>query len=271
MSEFLVFAGTTEGRKLIELLESAGAGVSACVATEYGRELLPEGVRVLASRMDTAEMTTLLATLRMDCVIDATHPYADQVSKNIEAACAATGTRRIRLLRPSEEAAGCVQVRDAGQAAGVLCATKGKVLLTTGSKDLEIFSQVPDFQNRIFPRVLPTLESVERCLSLGWPVRNIIAMQGPFTREMNAAMLRQIGASILVTKESGEPGGFLDKIRAARDIGATAVVIGRPVREDGADFEGTLALLQREFGIVFPAEKMQEAMRECMAWGGGTE
>ncbi len=78
----------------------------------------------------------------------------------------------------------------------VLSATTGNVLLTTGSKDLDIFARLPDFQKRLYPRVLPALESLERCLTLGYPQKHIIAMQGPFSREMNLATLREIGADI---------------------------------------------------------------------------
>ena len=194
-------------------------------------------------------MASLLQSLRFDCVVDATHPYAALATENIRAACAATDTRYLRLSRPSNTPEGCVYVESAERAAEVLAATTGKVLLTTGSKELDAFVRVPGYQERIYPRVLPTVESVQRCLALGFRVQNVIAMQGPFSREMNGATMRQIGASILVTKESGDAGGFSEKLGAARDAGAVAVVIGRPREESGLPYEDAVEALIRDFAL----------------------
>ena len=240
MANFLVFAGTSEGRRLVEYLNACGASVCASVATEYGKMLLPEGVEVLSKRLDTSDIAALLKSLQLDCVIDATHPYAVLATDHIHAACEETGTPYLRLIRPSDMPDdGCVFVEDAAQAAEVLAAATGKVLLTTGVKELDAFVHLTDYQERIFPRVLPSAESIQRCLALGYRIQNIIAMQGPFTRELNSAMMRQIGASIVVTKESGGAGGFAEKLGAARDAGAIAVVIGRP--RTAAEGSGTAA------------------------------
>ena len=59
-------------------------------------------------------------------------------------------------------------------------------------------------------------------------------MQGPFTRELNEAMLRQVGAQWLVTKDSGTVGGTAEKLAAARDVGARCIVVTRPAEGDGA-------------------------------------
>lgn len=250
MANFLVFAGTCEGRRLVEYLSACGASVCASVATEYGKMLLPEGVEVLTKRLDTPEIVVLLKSLQFDCVIDATHPYAVLATDHIYAACEETGVPYLRLIRPSNTPDdGCVFVEDAAQAAGVLAAATGKVLLTTGVKELDAFVRLPDYQERIYPRVLPSVESIQRCLALGYRVQNIIAMQGPFTREMNSALLRQIGASIVVTKESGSAGGFSEKLGAARDAGAIAVVIGRPRAETGLTYDELVERLARDFGL----------------------
>lgn len=250
MPNFFVFAGTAEGRRLVEYLSRCeGVTVCAGVATEYGKTLLPEGVQVFAERLDVEGMASLLQSLRFDCVIDATHPYAAVATENIRAACAATETRYLRLSRPSDTPEGCVYAESAERAAEVLAATTGKVLLTTGSKELDAFARLPGYQERIYPRVLPTVESVQRCLALGFRVQNIIAMQGPFTREMNGAMMRQIGATILVTKESGDAGGFSEKLGAAQDAGAVAVVIGRPRDEGGLPYEDAVEAITRDFAL----------------------
>ncbi len=260
MSNFLVFAGTTEGRRLIELLYRCGVSVCASVATGYGRQLLPDAVKVFADRLDQDEMATMLQNLKFDCVIDATHPYADEATRNICQACEKTRTRYLRIDRPSAQSDGCVYVEDARQAVDVLSATTGNVLLTTGSKDLDIFACLPDFQKRLYPRVLPALESLERCLTLGYPQKHIIAMQGPFSREMNLATLREIGAGLLVTKDSGETGGFPEKLAAAQDAGATVIVISRPSTGRGMRYREVVSLLTDEFGLRIPDTVPEELL-----------
>ena len=103
MCKLCVFAGTSEGRRLIERLSGRGADITACVATEYGEELLGRhpDVRVRAERLGRAEMEGLFARERFDAVVDATHPYADLATENIAAACGATGTEYLRLERES--------------------------------------------------------------------------------------------------------------------------------------------------------------------------
>ncbi len=241
MAKILIFAGTSEGRELAEWLLTQGVQVSASVTTHYGESLLPPGVEVFSHPMGREEMAALLQRCPFACVVDATHPYASQATGNIRAACAQVGMPYLRLLRPSQEGQGGRYVATHAQAVELLSRTQGNILLTTGSKDLETYTQLPNYQERVFPRVLPTVESVSRCLELGFPVGHLIAMQGPFSQELNQALLRQVNASFLVTKESGSAGGFLEKLKAAQAVGATAVVIGRPLREEGL----TLGQLQQ--------------------------
>ena len=89
MKEILVFAGTTEGRKLAEHLLNAGKRVHICVATEYGEEVLwkHEHLIVHQGRLDVSGMEELLISHDWEMIVDATHPYAVEVSKNIKTAC----------------------------------------------------------------------------------------------------------------------------------------------------------------------------------------
>lgn len=110
----------------------------------------------------------------------------------------------------------------------MLAHATGRALLTTGSKELAPYTEVESFAERFFVRVLPTADAVAKCAKAGFPPSRIIGMQGPFTRELNAAMLRQVGASWLVTKDSGGIGGTGEKIAAARGEGARCILIARP-------------------------------------------
>lgn len=240
MKRIVIFSGTTEGRELSCRLAGRGADVTVCVATEYGTEEQGEhaGVTVLTGRKTQTEMETLLQGAVL-CV-DATHPYAVEASKNIRAACEAVGAAYCRLLRRESEAAGTI-VDSAADASERLRATEGNILLTTGAKELAVFASLGT--QRLYPRVLPSHEGIAACEAAGIPHRNIIAMQGPFTQELNEALLRQFDIAYLVTKDGGTAGGFPEKARAAKACGAKLIVIRRP-QETGRTFEEVAALCE---------------------------
>ena len=253
MYKLCVFAGTTEGRELVKFLCAQGAAVTACVATDYGETLLEEAenLTVSAGRLDKAGMAALFSREGFDLAVDATHPYAPAVTENIVSACQETGTEYLRLLRPaSGEAEGAVYVPDAAAAAEYLAGTQGTVLLTTGSKELGKFAGIPDFAQRVYARVLPMDSSLESCKAAGLPPAHIIAMQGPFTRDLNTAMLKAISAAWLVTKDGGNAGGFAEKAEAARAAGARLLVIGRPAQREGLSLGETVDLLCEKFGFT---------------------
>ncbi|WP_312640843.1 precorrin-6A reductase [Hydrogenoanaerobacterium sp.] len=252
MYHFLIFAGTTEGKQLLELLAPHRCMLTACVATEYGEEVLPEhpNLTVLAGRRDSPQIAQLLGEQHFDCVFDATHPYATAVTENIRTACAATGTPYLRVLREQSTVQNCTYVQSAAEAAAYLSQVDGNVLLTTGSKELDCFTAVPGYAARLFPRVLPTPDSLARCIDLGFAAKNIICMQGPFNTELNVATLKQIGATCLVTKDSGGAGGFLEKCEAARIEGAQLLVIGRPLQIQGVSLLELPLVLEQRYGFV---------------------
>ena len=261
MSKILVFAGTTEGRKLLEALSrsigESGLSVFACVATDYGKYMLPTGLKhvtVHAGRMTEAEMTDLMKKHQFDFVIDTTHPYARLVSDNIRKACEQAGCSYIRLLRASGiernmEDSNCLFFDSHEAAAAYLGQNPGNALMTIGSKELHKYTKVTDYQQRLFPRVLPMAEVMEHCALLGFKGKQLILMQGPFTAELNAAMIRQIRARYLVTKDSGETGGFPEKYQAALQTGIVLLVIGREAEEDGITPDELADFLEKTYGI----------------------
>lgn len=234
-SEILIFAGTTEGRELAEFFSERHVFITASVATEYGETLLNPGeyLTVRQGRMSQEEMEGFLKKHTFLAVVDATHPYAQEVSRNIQRACLAVEVEYIRLLREeSADTEDCIFVESSEKAAEYLGTVQGNVLVTTGSKELSAFTKVPDFKERIYARVLSTPEVAASCAALGFEGKHLICMQGPFSRELNTAMLRQFQAAFLVTKDSGKAGGFEEKLEAAREAGAKVVLIGRP-KESG--------------------------------------
>lgn len=241
--KLFLFGGTAEGHLLAERLAEAGNFVTCAVATDYGQAVLEprDNLTILVGRLTAAEMAARLRGF--DVVVDATHPYADKVSENIRAAAEQTATPYYRLLRPREEAEGVLWADSPEDAAAKLQALPGNVLLTTGSKDLKAFTAVRDFTARIFVRVLPSVESLTAALSLGYPASHVICMQGPFPKALNQAMVEAVGAKVLVTKDTGKAGGFLEKAEAARAAGAKLLVIRRPTEETGYTLDALLELL----------------------------
>lgn len=247
----LLFAGTTEGRQLVNRLRPLPVEATICVATGYGAEML-EGVpgrfAVRIGRLDAERMRSLARREGFGLVVDATHPYAVEASRNIREAAEKSGLPYLRLLREKSRCSQGLHVADAEEAAARLAELEGRVLLTTGAKDLAAYTKVPDFAERMFPRVLPTVESIRRCEELGFRRGHVIAMQGPFGRELNLALMRQFGIGILVTKDGGAAGGFLEKIGAAEDAGVLAVVLGRPPERDGMSGDAVFAAIAGMLG-----------------------
>lgn len=199
-------------------------------------------------------------------VIDATHPYAAVVSENILTACAAAGVRCIRVERedsgagehgtesaqkalPERESTGAGGKASASESAALhwvesieeaaawlaqpdrsssAAAQRPNILITTGSKELAPYTRIPDFAARCYVRALPTVEALEKCQALGFRRDHLILMQGPFSEEMNVAQLRYADAGYLVTKASGETGGFPEKCKAALALGVEVICVGRP-------------------------------------------
>ena len=252
MYKICVFGGTTEGRELVEFLNAQPCEVTACVATEYGQALLPEAERltVSARRLPADEIKALLTDRHFDLVIDATHPYAASITRSIARACEQTGTAHWRLLRGASAVSGdAVFVESTQDAIEFLDQTEGNILLTTGSKELKAYSQIKDFAERVYARVLPLEDSLVLCREAGVKAAHILAMQGPFSEEMNTAMLRAIGAKWLVTKDGGAAGGFAEKAAAAAKTGVRLLVIGRPAEADGIGLSETVARLCARFSF----------------------
>lgn len=239
MSNYLIFGGTREGVDLARALSQAGHEVTVSVATDYGALML-EGlpIRILTGRMDVSAMRQEMERGGYSHILDATHPYAAEVTKTIRAAAEQVGLPYERILRPDSQAEGeCLEAATPTEAAQRLQALPGNILLTTGSKDLAIFSTLPDYQERVWVRILASEASLHQALSLGYPPNHIIAMHGPFSTELNIALLRQFSICTLVTKRSGRAGGFQEKAEAAKRAGARLLVIDRPQQETGLTLE----------------------------------
>ncbi len=262
--KILIFAGTQEGRILAEHLCKFEKEVHIFVATEYGEEVLPESehLYVHQGRLEKEKMQDIFSRESCEYIIDATHPYAVDVSENIKEACKATGKRYMRLLREeSTEEMVCIYVDSKEEAAEYLNKVDGNILFTTGSKDLEFYlNKIADI-SRVYVRILTDANAVERCRKLGLQGKQIICMQGPFSAELNAAMLKQFDIQYMVTKETGVTGGFPQKLTGAKMAGAKVVTIRRPEEPEGWSMEELLS----QIGVA----SMRKAKRKISLLGIG--
>ena len=230
MKKVLVFAGTTEGRELAELLADSNIKCSVCVATDYALELMNDKrLDVHCGRLTEEEMEVLMRDGKFDVVVDATHPYAQIVSQNVRQAADMESISLIRLRRSTESAEeGFVSFKTHEECSAWLSFQTGNILLTTGSKDLGSYAKNETIKNHLFVRVLPGEESIRLCTANGITGRQIIAMQGPFSAQMNECILREYSIDWMVTKISGHAGGFEEKVEAAKKAGVGVCAILPP-------------------------------------------
>lgn len=247
MSRALIFGGTTEGRRIAEALAGSSAELTICVATEQGAEMLSPAPNITTrvGRLDEDAMIELIKKLAVDIVVDATHPYAVDASANISRACEKSSARYVRVVRDRSTASDDLMIRVSSldEAISRLDEIDCAVLFTLGSKELPAIAKMRGATERAFIRALPTEQFISAARSLGFSTDRLICMQGPFSAEMNVATMRMIGAKAIVTKDTGAAGGFSEKIAAAREVGAIAIVIDRPTDESGISVEECIALL----------------------------
>ncbi len=230
MCKVLIFGGTTEGRMLAEFCVKEGIPALISVFSDYGREVLEPGplLSVREGALEKEGILTLLREKDIRLVIDATHPYAKNISGNVREACAEAGVRLLRAGRESAPGNGDRYFASVNEVVDYLEDKPGRVFVAIGSHELGEFKRLPDFEKRVYARVLPSSGVLHSLEEMGLPGRNRLAVQGPFSEAMNELQMRECGASYLVTKESGLAGGYPEKLRAARRLGVEVLVIRRP-------------------------------------------
>ena len=253
----LLFSGTEEGRALAQWMTDNKIDVLVKVATEYGAAVNQSDVNVsVGSCGGTEGISALIKKEGFDIVIDATHPYASNITKHVSDACKATGAEYIRVLRNESSYSGVKMVASVGEAIDYLSDKEGKIFGTTGSKEAAEYTHIPNFKERVVLRILSVKQSIDQCFELGFEGKNLICAQGPFSKDINKAMFMQSGAKYLVTKDSGSTGGFDEKYEAAKELGMEVVLIARPKDVDGLEYDEVLDLLSKRLSIPMPKRKV---------------
>ncbi|MBN2041891.1 MAG: precorrin-6A reductase [Spirochaetes bacterium] len=223
-----VIAGTKSARDLIDVLLKQ-YDVLASVVTGYGRVLLGEKERltILTGPLDMNDMQNLIKSHEINLIIDASHPFAAEVSANAVSVSEQTGVPYIRFERKEINYSHVNYICDDYKSAvEYLNNREGNILLTIGSKNIPDFKSIE--RERLFVRVLPLKSSIDACEKSGIPVDKIIAVRFPFSVELNKALYRELNIKFIVTKDSGEEGGVIEKVKAAKETGVEVVLIKRP-------------------------------------------
>ena len=229
--KIFLIAGTADGRKLAEYLSDKNFDVTASVVSDYGRKLLETCalVKINDKPLDRDELEKILRAEGFSCLVDASHPYAKNISAN---AIAATNSAQVVYVR-YERAEVVFDYEkifhvDSYEAAAIKASELGKnIYLTTGSRSLKSFvDRLKDCNLTV--RILPTAEVLTQCERLGLTPKQIVAMQGPFSTALNVELFRHAGAQVIVTKNSGQIGGADTKLEAAKFLGLPVVMIDRP-------------------------------------------
>lgn len=229
-----VFSGTSDGNALAaQLARGQDKRVVVSAASDHGGEMARQdcpGVSVWAGRQGVEARRRVLTQKGARLLLDATHPYASGMSEQLIGLSKELGIPYLRYERPSayqpEDGELCASMEQAAERATALGL---RIFLATGSKDLATFMRTSGAAGKQwFVRQTAEPELIERALALGIPRERICAMQGPFSAEFNTALWRDWGIDCVVTKDSGDAGGYQAKVRAAKALGIPLLVVARP-------------------------------------------
>jgi cobalt-factor III methyltransferase len=248
-----VFSGTADGNALAAELSGLGYRVIVSTASDYGAELasiaVPD-VEIRAGRQGVAARRNELKASGAVAIVDATHPFAIEISGQLTQLATDLEIPYIRYERPAVVLPSFARRAPDMPAAARLAVEIGqRIFLATGIKDLDTFvTQQGAEQREWFLRITPDAVSLELALKAGIPRSSICAMQGTFSADFNIALWSAWKVDCVVTKESGEAGGFGAKAEAADKLGIPLIVVRRPQLSYPvvtSDFDSVAKLLEQ--------------------------
>jgi precorrin-3B C17-methyltransferase len=242
-----VFSGTSDGNEIVRSLHQQGIPVIVSVATEQGAQIWrKQKIPVVWGSLGRERRHQVLSQQQASLLVDATHPYASQMTVQLQQLSVYLEILCLRYERPST-LVGDELCGDSIEKVTALALQSGKrILLATGSHHVaEFLQQDHAQQGEWFVRCAPTSESLRELEQAGMPLSRICAQQGPFSVEENLKLLERWKIEVLVTKDSGEAGGFIEKHQAAKALGIPLIVQQRPRFHVAQSYSDISALLQR--------------------------
>lgn len=244
----LLLGGTSDSIEVARLLINEGLPMIFSMATDTPMDL-PESSLVVIRRgpLDQAGMGKSISEDNTNVIIDATHPYAVEVTRNAVAASLATGAQYFRLNRKTvvKNHPNVIFAENHEDAARKAISLGGTILAAIGIRNLATYvSMCHENGPRLIVRALPNKDSLKILEDLGIPEGNRIIGQGPFSYEDNVTAIKEFGVMTLVTKDSGTRGGTEEKIQAALDQECKIVVVQRPPSDETLSFSEPMELVK---------------------------
>lgn len=210
-------------------LRRRGRQIVFSVVSEYARSQLPLGTICHVGRLNGEEMLAFIRETNPHRVLDATHPYAILASQNIRQCAQALNIAYERVHFADIENAwrDAVEWADSHEAlAAAIVREKGNMLLGIGRDPLLPISLDTDM-TRLFPRITPTPEAVARCLELGYLRQNIIAMDGPFSKQLTMALFDEKNITSVVVRDATDKSYLHEMVVPALERGFHVIMYGR--------------------------------------------
>ncbi len=230
-----IIGGTTEARELIDSLGDFNDYI-VTIATEGGKEFLNTD-KIFIGRLNKDQMISFAKDNNIHMIVDLSHPYAKIVSDNAKLVAKELNIEYLRYVRKrtdfNEDE---IYLNSYEECYEFLSNVKATVFFTTGSKNIRDFEKIRG-NNRFIYRVLPALESIQICNDNNIHMNDIVAILGPFSKDLNKALLKNYKADYCVMKDSGDVGGTLEKVLACRELGIKAIIIGRKEEEISIDLK----------------------------------
>ncbi|ALB47413.1 cobalt-precorrin-6A reductase [Clostridium beijerinckii] len=225
--------GTSEGRKILSLINKYTSDIAVTTATAYGGELLKEfNIKQLNTKpLNAEEMLKWIEVNQIDMLVDASHPYAQEVTKTALECANYLKIKYIRYERlgalESITGEDIVRVKDYDEAIKIIKNIDGNILNATGGNNVSKFVNL-EFNHRVIHRILPSPKVLEKIVEKGINIKDIIALQGPISYELEKAFICQYNIKAILTKDSGKEGGVLEKLKAVREAKIKLIVIEKP-------------------------------------------
>ncbi len=229
----MVMAGTKDAANIIKRLSSAKKfNILATTTTSYGADIAKAAGadKVISKGLTLEELVEVIKTNDINILIDATHPFAAIATHNAIKSSKITEIKYLRFERPEENFKENHLIHEVSSfeeaALKAEELTKGKVMHLAGVSTLKPVIEKID-SSKLFARILPSVDSIQKCIDIGLKQENIIAMQGVFSKKFNKILFEEYNISLIITKESGETGGTLSKISAAVELGLDVILVTR--------------------------------------------